>query len=258
MASGVIGKALASIRRKPGPKGKRVPPFRRVYAIGDIHGRLDLLDELLALIEADREAAGAVRPVLIFLGDYVDRGPASAGVIARLLGPPPADFDVVHLLGNHEAMMLRFLEDESAGLGWMGNGGVETLASYGIAVEGGVYRREELAKLRDALRERLPDSHLEFLQNLQLTHREGDYLFVHAGIRPGIPMAEQAEDDLIWIREEFLDSRDDHGHVVVHGHSIRPEVEMRANRIGIDTGAFRSGTLTCLVLQDDERDLLQT
>ncbi|MEQ9643423.1 MAG: metallophosphoesterase [Alphaproteobacteria bacterium] len=258
MAGGVIGKAISTIRRKPGPKGKTVPPFHRVYAIGDIHGRLDLLDDLLQQIVADREAAKPARAVLIYLGDYVDRGPDSRGVIDRLLAPPPDGFDVVHLLGNHEALMLHFLADDRAGFGWLSNGGVATLASYGIEVAGEVYRREDLTALRVELRERLPDAHRQFLQGLGLHHREGDYLFVHAGIRPGVPLDDQTADDLIWIREAFLDSKADHGFVVVHGHSIRQEVVLRANRIGIDTGAFASGTLTCLVLQDDRYELLQT
>jgi serine/threonine protein phosphatase 1 len=241
-----------------GGKQPRVPPHRRIYAVGDIHGRSDLLDRLHEMIVADRAKAGAVRPVLVYLGDYVDRGPDSAGVIDRVLGPPPGDFDVVCLIGNHEQMMLDFLAGAGAGLGWLMNGGDATLASYGVPVAGEVYRREELVPLQQALIQRLPAAHRRFLNGLSHTHREGDYLFVHAGIRPGVPLDQQDAEDLIWIREEFLDSTTDHGAVVVHGHSIRPKVEMRKNRIGLDTGAFASGTLTCLVLQDDQRSLLQT
>ena len=240
-----------------GGKAPRVPPHRRVYAIGDIHGRRDLLDTLLDMIVADREKAGAVRPVLIYLGDYVDRGPDSAAVIDRVM-QPPADFTVLHLIGNHEQMMLDFLAGAGAGLGWLMNGGDATLASYGVPVVGEIYRRDELVPLQQALQQRLPADHRRFLNGLSYTHREGDYLFVHAGIRPGVPLGQQDEEDLIWIREEFLDSTLDHGAVVVHGHSIRSKVEMRKNRIGLDTGAFASGTLTCLVLQDDKRSLLQT
>lgn len=256
MAAAGLRKALSKVTGRG--KQPRVPPFRRVYAIGDIHGRADLFDRLHEMILADRAAAGAVRPVLVYLGDYVDRGPDSAGIVERLVAPPPGDFDRVCLIGNHEQLMLDFLAREGAGLGWLMNGGDATLRSYGVPIAGEVYRREELAPLQAALRQRLPATHRAFLDALDRTHREGDYLFVHAGIRPGVPLDRQDEKDLIWIREDFLDSAADHGAVVVHGHSIRPKVEMRRNRIGLDTGAYASGTLTCLVLQDDQRSLLQT
>lgn len=231
----------------------RVPPRTRVYAIGDIHGRLDLLRDLRAQIVADAHSANAADNVIIYLGDYVDRGPDSAGVLDLLIDAPLAGFRSVHLRGNHEEMLLGCLRDaERAARPWVNNGGAQTLQSYGVAA-GGVP-----AEVRAAFARALPPRHLAFLDGLPLHHAEGDYLFVHAGIRPGIPLARQAAPDLLWIRDLFLQSPADHGMVVVHGHTPVPEPEIRPNRIGIDTGAFASGRLTCLVLWDAERRILRT
>lgn len=235
-----------------------VPASTVVYAIGDVHGNSDLLVALHESIVEDAARRSATRRVIVHLGDYVDRGPDSRGVIDRLLSPP-AGFESIALRGNHEQLLLDFLDDPSTGPDWMMNGGAATLASYGIAMMDGCYfRADRWDALSTALRDALPSSHRRFLDGLPLTHREGDYLFVHAGIRPGVPLTAQDSEDLIWIRGEFLFSAEDHGAIVVHGHTISEQVQIRSNRIGIDTGAFHTGCLTALVLDGTDRALLQT
>jgi serine/threonine protein phosphatase 1 len=237
----------------------RAPTGTRVYAIGDIHGRLDLLRELHRQILDDAARHPATRRVLVHLGDYVDRGHESAGVIDELLDHPLPGFEIVNLLGNHEDSMMRFLDDLSVGPAWLYYGGIATLASYEIEARGQPWRDErELRRLQVELRQRLPERHLRFMQSLPLHHGEGDYLFVHAGLRPGIPLARQAREDLLWIRDEFLFSPLDHGKIVVHGHTITDMPELQSNRIGIDTGAFATGRLTCLVLDGEARAFLAT
>lgn len=236
----------------------RPPEGTRVYAVGDIHGRLDLLEDILGQVERDAAAAPEPRKVVVFLGDYVDRGPDSAGVIDRLLAGPPEGFEWVMLKGNHEEFMQRFLETPSSGLPWIMNGGDASLHSYGAMESRALFDPFELDALHEKLIRRLPDSHRRFLDGLALTHVEGDYLFVHAGIRPGVPLERQDPRDLVWIRDEFLASGLDHGLMVVHGHTpmLRPQV--CRNRIGIDTGAFQTGVLTALALHGTERRFLHT
>jgi serine/threonine protein phosphatase 1 len=234
----------------------QTPPGQRIYVVGDIHGRDDLLERLHGMIKADLAACPATGPIVVYLGDYVDRGPASYEVIDRLLNDPLTGCRVVHLLGNHEAMMLEFL-DHGEDL-WLFNGGSETLTSYGLRGTDPWSGYYNLPHLQEQLRSLLPDSHLRFLRGLAPSFTCGDYFFVHAGIRPGRPLDAQTPRDLIWIREPFLTSRADFGKCVVHGHSISPAPELLDNRIGIDTGAFFTGRLTCLVLQDREQRLLQT
>jgi len=229
---------------------------RRLYCIGDIHGRLDLLRELHRGIERDAERFDGAKTI-VYLGDYIDRGLQSREVIDELLSAPLTDFETVHLLGNHEQTLLDFLRYPEHAFGWLNWGGRETLLSYGVDLPPG-FQRPDPVLLRDELQANLPDTHLAFMQSLPLTYVAGNYLFVHAGIRPGVPLAEQRGSDLLWIRQEFLDYAEPHEHVVVHGHSISEEVEMRANRIGIDTGAFFTGVLTALVLEGTEQRLLQT
>lgn len=235
-----------------------VPPGTRVYAIGDIHGRADLLAELVGRIAEDARRSAAPTRRIVFLGDYVDRGPHSREVIDLVLGGLPGGFDAITLKGNHEDFMLRFIEDARIGPGWLMNGGGATLLSYGARMpeRGGTIER--LDQLRRQLCANLPDRHLRFLRGLGRWHVEGDYFFVHAGIRPGVPLDEQQDEDILWIREEFLDDAGDHGKIVVHGHTIARSPEVRPNRIGIDTGAYATGVLTCLVLEGAERAFLQT
>jgi serine/threonine protein phosphatase 1 len=249
-------------RDKPGqPESARhIEPFlpagRRLYCIGDIHGRLDLLDELHDMIRADAGGYGGSKGI-VYLGDYIDRGAQSKQVLDLLIEQPMDDFDVVHLLGNHEQAMVDFLSQPQSAAAWLNFGGQVTLLSYGVGL-GRLQMSRQVDLLRDELEAKLPPSHLEFIGSCRLLYTEGSYCFAHAGIRPGIPPDEQVAEDLLWIREEFTRSRADHGYIIVHGHSISEEVELLPNRIGIDTGAFYSGMLTALVLEGGEQRLLQT
>ena len=245
--------------RAKAPRPARIPANTRLYAIGDVHGRLDLLRELRATIRADAER-GLGLTKIVHLGDYVDRGLESRGVLDALCSEPLAGFESVFLMGNHDEMMLRFLTDPSVGPNWFFNGGDATLYSYGIDSEPapGEGSPARFARLSRELNERLPDAHQAFLRSLRLAHVEGDYYFVHAGVRPGVPLARQSDEDLLWIRDEFLSSKMNFGKIVVHGHTPTIDADVRSNRIGIDTGAYFSGVLTCLVLEDDRRRLIQT
>ncbi len=236
----------------------RVPPGRRVYAVGDIHGRIDLLRRLNARIRTDAEAARADSRAVVYLGDYVDRGGHSRDVLDCLIEEPLPGFETVCILGNHEAFLLEFLDDPGRGDLWVFNGGDATLRAYGIDVNGTEFLAGGWERLRDRFLEGLPEHHLDFLRGLPLMHVEGDYVFVHAGLRPGVPLESQAREDLLWIRESFLDHEGELGKVVVHGHTPFKEVQVRPNRIGIDTGAWMSDTLTCVVLHGGERAFIQT
>lgn len=241
-----------------GPKTPRVPDDIRVYAIGDIHGRADLLSEMMQRITRDSNAAPPVREtILVFVGDYVDRGADSAGVIDQLVALKGGDRFKTHLLkGNHEVMFLDFLAEPSAFFQWAANGGVTTLESYDIDVA--AVPEDSPERLRHMALETIPDEHLKLLRSLETSVIIGDYMFAHAGVRPGVPLDAQLERDLIWIREPFLDYQGDLGKVVIHGHTPVPEPEIRANRIDIDTLAWRSGMLTALVLEGANRRFLQT
>jgi serine/threonine protein phosphatase 1 len=242
----------------PDAPPRAVPEGTAVYAVGDIHGRLDLLTRLFAQIAAHAAALDVARKVIVCVGDYVDRGPESKGVIDFLLEPAPAGFALKCLIGNHERMMLDFLvEPEAVGQMWLRNGGLETLQSYGVAFDTGAPRVPAFNAARDALAANLPPRHKEFLDALLLTHREGDYLFVHAGLKPGVALDEQREADMLWIRGPFLHTPADYGCLVVHGHTITPEPEWEAWRIGIDTGAFYTGRLTALALVGQRQEIIQ-
>jgi serine/threonine protein phosphatase 1 len=235
-----------------------VPAGTVVYAIGDIHGRLDLLHRLEEKILRDAATVDAERRLMVFLGDYIDRGEHSFGIIEHLLQAPPDSFERICLIGNHESYLLRYLDDSSVAVAWLANGGRETLMSYGVSPPNGNEADDWPEQIQAELRAGLPHSHEEFLRALKVSHREGDYLFVHAGVRPGVPLDRQDPEDLIWIRKEFLTDQRDFGAVVVHGHSVRPEPENLPNRIGIDTGAYKTGRLTCAVLWQSERRFLST
>ena len=234
------------------------PDGYRAYAIGDIHGRLDLLDELLAKIEADIAVRRRRENLLIFLGDLIDRGPDSAAVVERLRTYKPAEATTVFLGGNHEEVMLRVLAGEQGGLlaNWLKFGGAECLMSYGLNPNALALKTEATALT--AIKASVPQAHADFLASFADTFRFGDYLFVHAGIRPGLGIAEQSQTDLRWIREPFLDDTKDHGFVVVHGHTISSKVDERGNRIGLDTGAYRTGILTALGVEGNDRWFLDT
>jgi serine/threonine protein phosphatase 1 len=244
--------------RGDAPGGRRkVPDGKRVYVVGDIHGRADLLAALHAQIERDARRHQGDAPTIVYLGDYVDRGPDSKEVLDVLIGGPLPGFEHVYLKGNHEDMMLRFLAGPPDP-NWLFNGGDATLISYGVEVDFRHFYPPGLETLRARLQQSLPAAHRQFLEGLKLYHEEGDYLFVHAGLRPGTGIARQRPADLLWIRDAFLVSGEDFGKTVVHGHTIRPDPEVRPNRIGIDTGAFYTGRLTSLVLAGSETRFLHT
>lgn len=219
----------------------------RIYAIGDIHGRLDLLERAIAVIGRDVAAHGPAA-LTVTLGDYVDRGPDPFGVIERLSANPfPTDF--VALKGNHEELFERFLVEPEIAAHWRRLGCLETLHSYGVRVAdlmmGVNYDRAALA-----LAAALPPTHRAFLGALKTSLDSERYFFCHAGVRPGVPLARQSDEDLMWIRDDFLNSSADFGKIVVHGHTPVPEPDVRANRINIDTGAFITSRLTCIALED--------
>lgn len=237
-----------------------ISPGLAVYAVGDIHGRLDLLEDLLRRIEDDAgRYPGDAERTLIFLGDYIDRGPASRGVVDRLLDGPLAGFTTVRLMGNHEEALLSFLDSISDGLDWLTFGGLETLLSYGVPLRTIPSTGQQVAELRKALAEAVPKSHLDFFRRCTLRHSVGDYVFVHAGVRPGIALEKQTPTDLMWIRDDFLRARIPlPERVIVHGHTIVDLPQDRTHRINLDTGAFVSGRLTCLALRGDERRFIST
>ncbi len=236
-----------------------LPEGLLLYAVGDIHGRLDLLRSLLEQIEADAGAhADTRRRTLVFLGDYVDRGPDSRGVVADLIESPPKGFETHFLKGNHEAILLDFLEDAWHLEHWLVNGGQATMESYGVDTQALARGAAHPEAWRQAFAKALPESHLRFFKNLHLSVTFGDYLFVHAGVRPGVPLAEQSEADLIWIRGPFLDHAGSFDKIVVHGHTPVRLPVILPNRIGIDTGAVFSDRLTALRLRGGGRDFLHT
>jgi serine/threonine protein phosphatase 1 len=230
---------MVEFTRAPGT----LPPGRRIYAIGDVHGCDARLGDLHAAIADDLARRPAPAPLLIHLGDYVDRGPDSRGVVRRLAaGGPLQGVPTVNLMGNHEQTMLDALAGQRAAMtDWMIQGGREALASWGGDPDA---PRETWAK-------HVPEPDAAFLRGLAMTHAEGGYLFVHAGIRPGVALADQARQDLLSIRQAFLYSEADFGVIVVHGHTPKPDPVLRHNRIGIDTGAVFGGRLTCAVLEED-------
>jgi serine/threonine protein phosphatase 1 len=237
--------------------GRRAPAGHRAYAVGDLHGRLDLLEQMLERIEEDDHSRPNAKTAIVFLGDLIDRGPDSAGVLERLRTYRPHDAKTIFLMGNHEEIFLRIVKGEMALLAdWLKFGGAECLQSYGIdPVEIRKLSRGEAHKL---IVDRIPENHIAFISSFVDSASFGSYLFVHAGIRPGVPLATQSPQDLRWIRQPFLHDESDHGRIVVHGHTISEEVEQLPNRIGIDTGAYRTGILTALAVEGEERRLLQT
>lgn len=233
----------------------KIPGGTRLYVIGDIHGRLDLFNELEQQIRQDLKTAPA-NVLTIFLGDYIDRGRESAGVLERLSAE---DFctPICTLRGNHEEVFLQFLSDASILSSWRNFGGLETLHSYGVnvaeAMRGAGYQRAQAA-----LVDSLPARHRQFLESTKLSFTLGDYFFSHAGAKPGVDLDQQTSDDLLWIRNEFLDFAGDFGKTVVHGHTPTPKPEIKPNRINIDTGAYLSSVLTALILEGEGRRFIST
>lgn len=232
----------------------RIPGGLRVYVVGDIHGRADLLSRLLTRMDIDEAARPVQRCVTVFLGDYVDRGLQSRQVIDLLIARQ-RDRPMLALRGNHDDSMLRALNDTEVALRWLAAGGRETLHSYGVAVPVDVNRDTVHTVIASAAKQ-IPDSHRVFLERLRPYARIGDYAFSHAGIRPGIPLESQSLEDLTSIRQPFLDCATPHEFVIVHGHTPVHAPDFRANRINIDTGAYITGNLTCLVLEEDRRSIL--
>lgn len=244
----IFNKILNRKQSESSPVG--LPENHRLYCIGDIHGRLDLLQEVHQKIASDALAFDGVK-ILVYLGDYIDRGLHSKQVIDCLLGNNFPAFKTIFLMGNHEQVLLDFLnrKDPSIAYDWFRFGGLPTLASYGVTVQG-IPTAKDLEQLRAEFREKMPAAHLAFFERLIFYYEIDGYFFVHAGIRPKIKLHRQRPEDMLWIREEFLNSDLFHGKVIVHGHSITDEPEIRHNRIGIDTGAYASGKLTCAVLEE--------
>lgn len=247
-------KKLFSKPRKPLPAG---PDGSRAYAIGDVHGRLDLLTELLELIRRDNEGRSPGKVYLVFLGDLIDRGPDSRGVLDKLLNAPPAFARNIFLRGNHEEFFLGVLNGDADILqSWLAYGGAECAESYGVT--SGLILNASPSEILERIRANVPRSHADFLESMADSFQFGDYLFVHAGIRPGVPIEDQVGQDLRWIREGFLEDKTDHGVVVVHGHTIVDQAEEHPNRIAVDTGAYRSGKLTAIGIEGTDRWFIES
>jgi serine/threonine protein phosphatase 1 len=228
----------------------------RIYVIGDIHGRLDLLDKVIEKIELDMRNTPCAEAFTVTLGDYIDRGTNSRGVVERLLHNPfPTPY--IALRGNHEEIFERFLEDPSTGNQWRQLGGLETLHSYGVPVSS-MMLGKGLREAADLLRAKVPEAHLQFLSSLQASASSRSFFLCHAGVRPGVPLERQTARDLLWIRQEFLSSRMDFGKRVVHGHTPTNTPEVLPNRINIDTGAYMTGRLTCLILEGEQHRFLNS
>ncbi len=242
---------IGRLFRRPAPAGPSTPYADLgpgpVYAIGDVHGHVDLLRALERGIHDDLTARGEDKARILLIGDLVDRGPDSAAVLDHVIKPTPPWMERTCLSGNHEAMFLRFLANPSARDGWLGVGGADTLASYGIYADALEGPPRHVAARLAAL---VPETHRSFLETLEIGALAPGYLFVHAGIDPAVPIERQDADTLLWIREGFLDHEGLLSRVVVHGHTPAPEPEFRTHRIGIDTGAGYGGPLTAVRVEE--------
>ena len=232
----------------------RIPDNIRIYAIGDIHGRLDLLERIIRKIDDSLIRSPAENAFEIYLGDYIDRGPHSRQVLNRLILRGAAR-RAIFLKGNHEAYLTQFLQDPATLREWRHFGGLETLMSYGLKPSLTADASEECELVR-ALEAALPKSHREFLGKLRLSTDCGDFFFVHAGVRPRVPLNAQCEADLLWIRDDFLLFEEDFGKIIVHGHTPVREPDVRSNRINIDTGAYATGRLSCIMIEQDSISIL--
>jgi diadenosine tetraphosphatase ApaH/serine/threonine PP2A family protein phosphatase len=238
----------------PAASERWVPDGMRVYCVGDVHGRHDLLQQMAECVEADIKSSSFDNAETVFLGDYVDRGLGSIHVVEQLArGEWPTP--IVALAGNHEDLLITFLEDERVLEAWRSLGGLETLHSYGVDV-GPAMAKRDFGAVQTAFAARFPQPHRQFLERLKVSTAIGDYFFCHAGVRPGVPLDRQTRNDLLTIRDTFLSSDVEYGKLVVHGHTPSVVPEIRPNRIGIDTAAYATGRLTCLVLEKDQRRFL--
>jgi len=234
-----------------------VPEGVRVYAIGDIHGRADLLERLHQSIIKDANFSEKENRV-VYLGDYLDRGPCVKKAIDEVISGLPDTFQTEYLRGNHEDLFLNFLKDAEVLGVWLDLGGHSTLLNYGVQPPVAGFSPEQAEQIRQALLASVPEKHMAFLKTLKPYTQIGNYFFTHAGIRPGIHLQQQAEEDLYWIRNDFLESKTEHGAKIVHGHTIASRVQDCPNRIGVDTGAYATGVLTCAVLENDQVRFLST
>lgn len=243
----MIRQLLKRGRTKQAP---RLPEGVRIYAVGDVHGRADLLDSLLSRIDAHIVAHPVVRPISLFVGDYIDRGPASRDVLEHLINYSQGH-EMIFLRGNHDIFIQEFLQNPATLRDWSKIGGLATLMSYGLKppLNADAATQKELA---EQLNSALPISHRNFLESLVSSFSCDGYFFAHAGVRPGIPFAKQRDEDLLWIRDDFLLHEEDFGKIVVHGHTPVREIDIRPNRINIDTGAYATGRLSCLIIEADE------
>ncbi len=240
-------------------KEPRVPEGMRIFVIGDIHGRLDLLlnihGQINDLLAKNRDFD---ENVVVYLGDYIDRGGESKGVVDLLLNEPIKGCKSVHLKGNHESEMEDFMVNPKPNHLWTQCGGMETTLSYGVRVKAQVSAVDRIMEMREMLVGAIPDSHRTFFSNLRYTYGVGDYFMVHAGIRPGVPLALQKPEDMCWIRDQFLNHTEPFEKMIIHGHTVVPQPITLPNRIGIDTGAYYTGRLTALVLEGKERRFLSS
>lgn len=231
----------------------------RIYAIGDIHGRADLLQKLLEKIFRDIQKNAHKKQIkIIFLGDYIDRGSHSYEVIEILSQPSPKEIEYIFIKGNHEEIFQNFLSDPIQNSSWLRHGGSETLLSYKVSIKPPYSNKTQLMQVSDALRNKLPENHKVFLSSLKDSYENGDYFFTHAGIDPDTPLASQKKSDLRWIREKFISSTKLFEKIIVHGHTITPDVETLKNRIAVDTGAYYSGKLSCIILDGSFKSILHT
>lgn len=251
---------MSFFRRLLAPEQPRIPRVipdgLRVFAIGDVHGCLDQLHALEAQIRTRAARPGTARNIVIYLGDYIDRGPDSAGVLAHLIAPPADGLERRMLMGNHEAMLLQLRDSPEQFQGWRQIGGIETMASYGIDVAPLVASDGGAAVA--ALEEAVPAGHWALLRGMEQLLVIGGYAFVHAGIRPGVALERQSTQDLLWIREAFLDHQGLHSHFIVHGHTPVEAPELRPNRLNLDTGAYLTGRLSAVELQGAEVELFSS
>lgn len=252
-----MGISLNPFKKKTPPTAM-VPNGVRVYAIGDIHGRAGLLETLLGKIKDDLSASSVKKTFVVFLGDYIDRGENSKKVIDTILGWKPKGVTKVALKGNHEAMMLAYLNNPALGELWFNNGGNATLLSYGISMDPKLPLASRLAAAHKDFKNKLPESHLRFFNALELNFEVGDYFFVHAGVRANRSLEDQTEEDMLWIRSEFLESRKRFEKIIVHGHSIHWEPAVTHRHISVDTGAYVTGRLTAVVLEETKVRFLNT
>jgi len=238
---------LKPLKKLPWRKPAGIPKGLRLYAVGDVHGRADALRDVLARIDDDIKRRPAERAIQVFLGDYVDRGPQSREVL-NLLIARHRTHELLPLKGNHEVMFLDFFKNPSMLTNWRQQGGLQTLMSYGLkpSLNPGAAERQDLAS---NLGRSVPPEHLQFIAGLPTSFKCGDFYFVHAGIRPGVALGDQRDDDLLWIREEFLLHEREYEKIIVHGHTPVPEPDVRTNRVNLDVGAYATGRLACMVIE---------